>query len=117
MDGIENQVDEVCYALDGIEGGSAQSADTYNRIKGFDPVIIYFFIRYLRDKYPPTHQASPGVVARVVELTSTYTDIVKKSQKGEKDLVSEWFNESYAMREFFNDKEKLFTLLMEKLEG
>lgn len=114
---IQRQVDEAVYLLDGLERGTMNASDVYNKLKDYDPVLIHFYIRYLRDKYPPTHQAAEGVMTRLLDLTNTHADIVEKARKGEKDIIREWFDETYSMREFFNDKEKFFTLLIEKLEG
>lgn len=114
---IQRQVDEAVYLLDGLESGHLDAAAVYNKLKDYDPVLIHFYIRYLRDKYPPTHPAAEGVMARLLDLTGTYADIVQKARSGEKDIIREWFDETYSMREFFNDKEKFLQLLIEKLEG
>lgn len=114
---FQRQIDDTVYALEGLEQGDIAIVDIYNRIKEYDPVAIYFLFRYLREKYPHTNPASEGVLNRMLELTSTYNDIVQKSRQGEKDVLREWFDEGYSMREFFHDPNELFTLVYEKLEG
>jgi hypothetical protein len=39
------------------------------------------------------------------------------SKKGEGDVIAEWFSESYALSEFYDDQEQLISLLVEKIEG
>lgn len=114
---FQRQIDDTVYALEGLEQGDVAIVDIYNRIKEYDPVVIYFLFRFLREKYPSTSPASAGVMGRMLELTSTYGDLVQKSHAGEKDVLREWFDEGYSMREFFHEPEQFFTLLYEKLEG
>lgn len=114
---FQRQIDDTVYALEGLEQGDIAIVDIYNRIKDYDPVVIYFLFRFLREKYPSTNPSASGVMSRMLELTSTYSDLVKKAQAGEKDVLREWFDEGYSMREFFPQPEEFFALLYEKLEG
>jgi hypothetical protein len=103
--------------LSGIEDGNMSPYDCYLILEQLDPLIIYFVLRYLREKYPHTHPQSQGVMARIIEITNTYPDIVKKAQKGEKDSLREWFDDAYNMRQFFADPEGFVELIVEKVEG
>jgi hypothetical protein len=111
----ENQ--ESMRLLSGLEEGTFTANDAYTVASKRDPVLVYFIIRYLREKYPPNHPASAGVVARLVEFTSTYPAIVKLSQNGEKDPIREWFDDTYNMREFFAKPDELITMIIDKIES
>lgn len=114
---IQMEVKESLRLLMGIENGTLTAADASNVAAGRDPVIVYFVLRYLREKYPPSSPTSQGVTTRLVELTGTYDQVIKASKKGEKDSIREWFDDTYAMREFFDKPEELVELLVEKIEG
>lgn len=108
---------EALRLLEGLENGNLTTADAYNVADKLDPVLVYFVLRYLREKYPPNEPRSQGVATRLVELTSTYDSIVKKSKAGEKDVLREWFDDSYTTREFFNEPEEFISMIVEKIEG
>lgn len=114
---MEQEIREGLRLLKGLEDGNITSADAYNIAEKRDPVLVYFVLRFLRDKYPAANPSSEGVVRRVLELTSTYPDIVKMSKKGEADVITEWFNDSYAMAEYYEEQEALISMLVEKIEG
>lgn len=108
---------ESLRLLKGVENGTMTTADAYNVADGRDPVIIYFVMRYLREKYPPSSPASQGVTSRLLELTSTYDSVIKASKKGEKDSITEWFDDTYNIRDYFDKPEELVDMLVEKIEG
>ncbi len=114
---MEHEIREGLRLLKGLEDGKITSADAYNVAGKQDPVLVYFVLRFLREKYPAGNPTSEGVVSRMVELTSTYPDLVRMSKKGENDVIAEWFNESYALSEYYDDQEQLISLLVEKIEG
>jgi hypothetical protein len=114
---MEMEKRESLRLLKGIENGTMTTADAANVADKRDPVIIYFVLRYLREKYPTRDPASQGVTSRLLELTSTYDNLIKASKKGEKDSITEWFDETYAVREFFDKPEELVDMLVEKIEG
>lgn len=103
--------------LTGLETGKMSTADAYNIADERDPVVVYFVLRFLREKYPPGNPASQGVMERLLELTKTYDDIVKMSKQGEKDSMREWFDDTYEMREFFGSGEAMIDMIVEKLES
>ena len=114
---MEHEIREGLRLLKGLEDGTLTSSEAYNVAGKQDPVMIYFVLKFLRDKYPASLPSSEGVIRRVLELTSTYPDIVKMSKKGEGDVITEWFNESYALSEYYEEQEQLISLLVEKIEG
>jgi hypothetical protein len=111
------EVREGLRLLAGLENGSLTSADAYTIAEQRDPVLLYFILRYLREKYPAGKPSSQGVLQRVVELTSTYDDIVKKAKVGEHDSMREWFDDAYAMRDYFDRSEELVEMIVDKLES
>ena len=76
---------EADYFLTGIEDGNLTHEKAAKAADSIDPALLYFIIRYLREKYPPTDPSSSGVLERLVQLTSTHPNIVKKSKEGESD--------------------------------
>ena len=114
---MEHEIREGLRLLKGLEEGNLSASDAYNVAGKQDPVMIYFVLKFLREKYPAGNPTSEGVVRRMVELTSTYPDLVKMSKKGEADVIAEWFGESYALSEFYDDQEQFISLLVEKIEG
>ena len=103
--------------LNGLENGTLTAADAFNIADKRDPVILYFVLRYLREKYPATAPSSTGVKQRLVELTGTYDSLVSKSKQGEKDCIREWFDDSFELKKFFDKPGDLIELLVDKIEG
>ena len=114
---MESEKQESLRLLNGLESGSLSTADAYNIADKRDPLIVYYVLRYLREKYPSSAPASSGVVGRLLELTKTYDKLVKKAKDGENDSLREWFDDTYDLKAFFNQPEKLVETLMEKIEG
>ena len=103
--------------LSAIEGGMTSVADIYKMVEDQDPSLVYFVVKYLRKKYPPTHQAADAITSRIVELTGTYDDVRDLYQKGEKDILTEWFEDNYSWGEFRDRPEEFIDLIIEKIEG
>lgn len=114
MDGEKR---EGLRLLNGLENGTLTTADAFNIADKRDPVIIYFVMRYLREKYPASSPAALGVNQRLVELTGTYDSLVSKAKKGEKDPIREWFDDTYELKQFFDKPGELIDHLVEKIEG
>ena len=76
---------ETARYLHGLEHGSLDTADCYAIADKLDPIVSHFVIKYLRQLYSATDPASQGVLGRIVELTSSYPEIVKACQEGEKN--------------------------------
>lgn len=114
---MDHEKQESLRLLNGLESGSLSIADAYSIADKRDPLIVYYVLRYLREKYPASAPASSGVVGRIVELTKTYDKLVKKAKDGEHDSLREWFDDTYDLRSFFNNPEKLVDTLIEKIES
>lgn len=108
---------ESLRLLNGLESGSLSIADAYNIAEKRDPLIVYYVLRYLREKYPASAPASSGVVGRLLELTKTYDKLVKRAKDGENDSLREWFDDTYDLKSFFSHPEKLVETLIEKIES
>lgn len=109
--------EEALRLLIGIENGTMAMADAYQIAEACDPVIIFFIFRYLREKYHAQNPMSAGIISRLVDLTSNYPILIKKSQKGENDIITEWFNDTYNIREFFSSPKELVEIIVDKIEG
>jgi len=105
------------WLLNGIENGTINATEAYKTAKELDPLLIYFVFRYLREKYPPSNPQAGGIIERLVELTSTYDDLVASSRQGEKDPIREWFDDAYELRNYFSNPEELMAMLVEKIES
>ena len=103
--------------LSGLESGTLSSSDAYNIVKDKDPVLVYFLLRYLKDKYSASQPEAAAVHGRLLELTTTYDDIKKMLRAGEQDAMREWFDDSYSVREYQRDPEAYVDLIIDKLEG
>ena len=114
---IDHMIRESHRLLQGLESGSMSGADAFQIADQTDPFILHMVFKYLREKYPAQNPNSQGIMTRLLELSSTYPEIVAKVKSGEKDLLNEWFNETYATSEFFADAEGLMDILVNKVEG
>ena len=114
---IEQEKRDGLRLLLGLENGTLNTADAFNVADKRDPVLVYFILRYLREKYPAGTPSSQGVLTRILELTSTYSDLVKKAKAAEKDPMREWFDDTYSMREYFDNGEEFVEMIVDKLEG
>ena len=114
---INSHIQEGVRLLCGIEQGTLPSSECFNIVDKIDYVTTSLIVRYLRKKYPATKPASSGVMGRLVDLTGTYPQVVQLVKKGEQDPISEWFNDTYSFREFYEDPETFVKLIVEKIEG
>ncbi len=108
---------ETLRLLQGLESGTLQTADAFNIADKIDPLLVYFVFRYLRESYPPTNPASKGVLERMVEVSSTYPQLVAKAKSGEKDPIREWFDDTYSIREYRDNVEEFVELIYGKIDG
>ena len=112
-----NPTENAIYVLEGIEDNKLDHEKVAKYIMDLDPVIVYFILRVLREKYPASNPASTGVLERLVNVLNTHPEVLKRSRAGEKDAVTEWFLESYELRSYFSKTEELFQMLNDKIDG
>ncbi len=103
--------------LDGIMHGSLSSVELFQSAKDIDPVYLFFVFKLVRELSTSPSVDGRAALQRLLELNDTYPEVVKLARKGEQDSVSEWFLDSYGIREYLQDSEQLFAMLHEKLEG
>jgi hypothetical protein len=105
------------WVLESIENGSAEAREIFSKLEALDPVLVYFIFRFLREKYGSGNPAGEGVMKRVLEITENHPNLVAMSRTGEKDPIREWFDDTYTVREYFQQVEELIEMLVEKIEG
>lgn len=108
---------EALRLLSGIESGELSTDDAYAIAEKRDPLLVYFILRYLREKYAHNVSASDGVMSRILELSQNHEKIVAMTKEGEKDILREWFDDCHSTREFFQDPEGFINLIVDKIEG
>ena len=102
--------------LKGIEDGSLHLSDAFHQASQLDAALVFLMTRYLREKYKANDPVSTRVLARLVELSSMYPVFIKQCKIGEKDVIVEWFIDSYKFSDFFKNPEAFIQLIVEKLE-
>ncbi len=114
---MSQELRDALYFLEGVENGNLPLQTIAKAAEPCDPLIIYMVFRFLRERYPAHDAQATGVVERLVNLTTDYPELVKKAQTGERDPLKEWFDESYAMRQFFANPEEMLKLVLEKIDS
>jgi hypothetical protein len=102
--------------LDGLENGGMTSAEACVIAESLDPVLVYLVVRYLRETYPASDPAASSVLERVVALTSEHPAVVEKCRDGERDSVSQWFEEVHSFVSFRGHAPDFIELIVDKLE-
>ena len=103
--------------LNGLETGNLPSADLHAISENFDPILVYFILKYLRLAYKPGHPDAKGVLERILELTQTYDEIAAAVKSGENDPLNEWFDDDLNPLHYKDDTEQFIDILVEKIEG
>lgn len=113
----QTQIRESVRWLEGLEDGNLAAQELFKIAEHLDPVIISLMIRYIRKKYPSGKPESGAVIGRLVELSSTYPQVVNSAKQAEQDPISEWFTETYSFGEFYQKPEEMVELIVDKLES
>lgn len=103
--------------ISGIEDGSVNSDELYNLLIEFDPLLANFLLRYLREKYPANREGNDGASSRLIELLTRYPDLAKLANKPQDAVFCDWFDDTYSMKEFFNNPKGFVDTIVDKLEG
>jgi len=101
--------------IEKIEDGRMSSSDAYMIIERLDPLLAYFCLRFLREKY--SHQSGSAAINCITEIVSTYEDVKKMMKEGAADPMNEWFDDGYTVREYSADPDGYVDLIIEKLES
>lgn len=103
--------------LTGLENGGMTSSDAFVLAQTLDPVLVHLIVRYLRESYPASDPAAGSVLDRVVTLMSAHAELVDKCRDGERDSVSQWFEEEHSFETFRGRGADLVELIVDKLES
>lgn len=117
---INSQIREGVRFIIGIEDGNLPVADCYMICENLDPVLVSLMVHYIRHKCsrPSVRDSSGGGgLSRLLELSSTYPDLVNEIREGEKDSLFQWFEDGYQYQDYFHEPEAFVELIVEKLEG
>lgn len=113
---IEHITRQGYRLLEGLETGHLSGADAYNIATDLDPVLLCIVFRYLRERYGADPQGQ-GVLQRLLELSKTYPALVQQAKAAESDVVVEWFDDTYSVKDFYSDPEELVRMVVDKLES
>ena len=103
--------------LDAIENGQPPLEEAYDLSEKFEPILTYFLLRFLREKYPIKENLE-GAGFRLLELVKKYDSLASCTKYHKKDSIYvEWFEHNYDMKDFFKNRNKFIELILEKLEG
>jgi hypothetical protein len=112
---FDHETRQAVYLLSVVENGTLSIADIRQRYEDADPALVYLLFAWLRARYHPGHSASEGVLGRIVGLCSASPKVTRMAKAGEKDAISQWFEETHEYRDF--DRDAFVGLIIEKLEG
>ncbi|MFK7827733.1 MAG: hypothetical protein AB8G05_26540 [Oligoflexales bacterium] len=107
---------DVLGFISAVEDGNKGTADMYNAVVKFDPLLSYFLLRYLREKHPVTDRSS-GAGERLLDLVKTYPEIGRLASAPKNEPMIEWFDDSYSTRSYFSKPQEYVDLIVDKLEG
>jgi len=112
---FEYEKRQAARLLDSVENGSLSTEDARPLFEEADPALVYLLFAWLRVRYHGGHEASEGVLGRIVALCKVSSIVARKVRSGEDDPIVSWFEESYGYREL--DRESFLSLIVDKLES
>ena len=107
----EQQQRAALRLLEGIEMGTQTAWDSFQLIEKADPALVYLVFAWLRARY----SGHEGVVGRIVAICKEYPATTRLMQRGEKDPIATWFEESYQYRDL--DRDEFIAIVVDKLES
>jgi hypothetical protein len=109
---FERQNAAAMRILDGLESGSASTADSLAMLEEADPALVYLIITWIRRRYAD-HPSGDAVIARLVAV-SKHPDVAAKVKEGQSDPVVAWFEDEHQYR---MGAKEFIELIVDKLEG
>ena len=106
---------EAYSILTGIAYGTSTPDETFEVLKGQEPVFVYFVFRWLKKYFHKDHDDYEFVKANASDVKNTHRQLTRMAKDGEEDPLVEWFEGTYRYREL--DAVAFIDLLIEKLEG
>jgi hypothetical protein len=116
MDAFEERR-EALRLLAGLENGGMSASDAAAIAQDLDPVLVHVIVRFLRESYPASDPAATSVLDRVVQLNAAYRGLVAHCKEGERDPVTQWFENEHSYRDFRGRGAELVERIVDKLES
>ena len=114
---MNSQIRESVRFLEGLEAGTLSTGDAFIVLDQLDDVLINLMFNYFRKKASRDPDQYGGLTERLLDLSSTYPELITRMNNGAKDPVVEWFMETYSFNSFYNEPEEFITIIVEKLES
>jgi hypothetical protein len=78
---------------------------------------VYVIFSFLRAVHPASDPAASAILERVVRLTTSSAEAVRKNREGGQDPVSRWFETEHEYRSYRGRGQDLLALIVNKLES
>jgi hypothetical protein len=104
---------EALRILEGIEEGTASTADSLALVEDADPALVYLIFTWLRKRYAD-HPNADAVIGRLVAVSGRGA-VAKKMKEGHADSVVAWFEDAYSYRDL--SSHEFIALIVDKLES
>lgn len=114
---INSQIRESVRVLEGLEGGTINTGDAFIILDKLDDVLINLMFNYFRKKASRDPAEYSGLTERLLDLSSTYPELIKRMNAAQSDPIVEWFMETYNFGSFYSNPEEMITIIVEKLES
>ncbi|MBL8916743.1 MAG: hypothetical protein JNM17_38935 [Archangium sp.] len=110
---FERQNAAALRILDGLESGSASTADSVALLEEADPALVYLIFTWIRRRY--ADDPSGAVIARLVAVADKSPAVAAKMKSGQSDPVVQWFEDEHQYRTL--GAREFIELVVDKLEG
>lgn len=115
--GTSTDLNRAARLLEGLENGGMRGDEGVFIAEELDPVLLHFIVRYLRQNYPASDPVATSVLDRLLELTRKHPDLIATCREGERDPVSEWFEQSHSIRGYKGRGREMLATLIDKLDS
>lgn len=111
---FEPEKRDAMWMLQALEDGEASVDALQCLYEAADPVLVHLIFAWLRVRYR-RHSAAEGVYGRIGALCQASSVVDRKRKEGARDVLAQWFEESYDLRDL--DRDAFIDVVVEKLEG